>query len=497
VRLLRRAAGAHGLLALAWICCAWGSLAAGPAARTVAVLPVKDAVEPAEEPVARAATLPVLPDDHLVLLITSADHRADHLGAAWAGVDIDTPSLDALARRGRLFTQAWGSSTLPVGALAGVLTGTSPRDSGLLDPGHGLADDVPTLARAFAAAGYATLAVLSEASPAGDPGLAQGFDTVRAPQGALRSPAEQVVSLALEELADAPAVPLFLWVHLSDGSWPHEPAPAHLARYHDPADDPRFPGMRPAKIPSELLPAELADVRDLDWPAARYKASLTGLDEALAPLLDHRRVASGTVAYAGVTGLLLGEHGTWFRRLGPYPGALRVPLILAGPGVASGLREGRLVSTLDLGRTLLDGVGAAAVPFPGASLTEDRGNQPVFAIDVGALAVAATDGRHLLVLTLGTRGMPLVFEGRTRGERELYDLTVDPLGERDLATDEGPELDGLSQQLVDWMDGAESLPWAVERGLAPEARAVFRSLGYVKQPTPAPEHPWDISDAAR
>lgn len=445
---------------------------------------------------ARAAA-PSLPDDHLVLLITSADHRADHLGAAWAGVDIDTPSLDALARRGRLFTQAWGSSTLPVGALAGVLTGSSPRDSGLLDPGHGLAADVPTLARAFSAAGYATLAVLSEASPAGDAGLAQGFDTVRAPDGALRSPADEVVSLALAELADAPAGPLFVWVHLADGSWPHQPSPSHLARYHDPADDPRYPGMRPAKIPPELLPPELADVRDLDWPAARYKASLTALDEALAPLLEQPRVASGSVAYVGVTGLLLGEHGTWFRRLGPYPGSLRVPLILAGPGVASGLREGRLVSTLDLGRTLLDGVGAAAVPFPGAALTEDRGSHPVFAIDVGAVAVAATDGRHLLVLTLGTRGLPLVFEGRTRGERELYDLTVDPLAERDLATDEGPELDRLSQQLMDWMGSAERQPWVLQVGLSPEARATFRSLGYVKQPTPAPDEPWDISEAGR
>lgn len=438
----------------------------------------------------------VLPDQQLVLLVTSADHRADHLGVAWSGVDIDTPALDALARRGRLFTQAWGSSTLPAGALAGVLTGMSPRDTGLLDPGHGLADDVPTLARAFAAAGYGTLAVLSEASPAGDAGLVQGFGTVRAPDGAQRSPAEQVVSVALAELASAPPGPLFLWVHLSDGSWPHQPSAAHLARYHDPGDDPRFPGLRPAKIPPELLPTELLDVRDLDWPAARYKASLTALDEALTPLLAHPRVASGTVAFVGVTGLLLGEHGAWFRRLGPYPGSLRVPLILAGPGVPAGLREGRLASTLDLGRTLLDGVGAA-LPFPGASLGDDRGGRPVFAIDVGAVAVAASDGRHLLVLTLGTRGLPLVMEGRARGERELYDLTVDPLGERDLATDEGPELDRLSQQLMDWMGDAEPRPWAVARGLTPEARAAFRALGYVRQPASAPEDPWDTSEAGR
>ena len=432
-----------------------------------------------------------------VLLITASDHRADHLALAFRGIDIDTPNLDALARRGVLFEDALASSNGERPALTAVLTGRSPRDTRVLDPTDRLADAALTVAEVFAARGWATAASLGARDVGPASGLGQGFERLRLPAGATR-PAAEVVTDALALLHGLADRPTFLWVHLADGRWPYPQDSEWMSSYYDARDDPRFERKKRPRVPARVLPRDLREVRDLDWPRAQLKASLSAMDAALAPLLGNARVAQGWVAYSGVTGVLLGAHGLWFKHRGLYPGVLDVPLLLAGPGVPVGQRDERPVSTLSLGRTMLDLTGEGGAGFPGTSLLvePDRGASPErFAVGLGAQAVALDDGRHLLVLTLADSAEPVGLEARGRGQRELYELADDPMAEQDRLEEPSvqQELRELSGRLVSWLEAAEDLGWSLDGTPGPEELERLRDLGYTSIPEPAPAQPWGVS----
>lgn len=451
-------------------------------------------------------------------LVTLHAHRGDHLGLAFQGVDIDTPTLDGLAERGVLFTRARSSTDLTVGALAALQTGHSPRDTLLLSPGDRLAPAAVTLAERFASAGVTTLLVSGDRrlTPPGA-GLHQGFDVVVGPLEEATWPAERVVAAARELLDLAGEQSVFLWLHLADGAWPHEPDPGLLARYHDPEDDPRFPGLRRPKVVAQTMPPAYRDLRDLAWARARYKARLSGADRALGELLAVPRVAAGVVAVTADHGLSLGEHGIWFKHLGLYPGALHVPLILAAGGAAGGSAGGgaggdaasatggdrglppgtrcsALAPTTDLGATLLSLAGLDRAGVPGTDLRGlvdgSRAPGPVFAVERHGLAAAASEGDILLVYNLRDRRLPHLVEKRLEGEAELYDLGRDWNGEQLLDDDRKAEGQALGFLLQDWLREARDLGWREAGPVDPAVLERLEALGYLgAQPVTAAD-PW-------
>jgi hypothetical protein len=102
-----------------------------------------------------------------------------------------------------------------------------------------------------------------------------------------------------------------------------------------------------------------------------------------------------------------GEHdGCWGHGLTLYREALRVPLLLRGPGVAAGVEE-RPVQLLDLIPTLLDLAGAPAPPdMAGRSLLKGGSNVPNVAVtfSAGPLRWRWREGPR--VVTLHTRPQP-------------------------------------------------------------------------------------------
>jgi arylsulfatase A-like enzyme len=68
-------------------------------------------------------------------------------------------------------------------------------------------------------------------------------------------------------------------------------------------------------------------------------------------------------------GELLGDHND-FGKSKPWQGAIGVPLICAGPGLAVGRSVGRPVGTVDLAATFMDYAGAA--PAPGMTAVSMR-----------------------------------------------------------------------------------------------------------------------------
>src|SRR5712692_5418090 len=122
-----------------------------------------------------AAALPRKPAPN-VLLITIDTVRADHIGC-YGATDVQTPTLDALARDGIRFEHAISQVPLTWPSHAAILTGTYPFQNGVQDfTGQPLAPQFRSVAQAFKQQGYATGAVVSAFVLDRSWGLARGFD---------------------------------------------------------------------------------------------------------------------------------------------------------------------------------------------------------------------------------------------------------------------------------------------------------------------------------
>jgi arylsulfatase A-like enzyme len=399
-----------------------------------------------------------------VLLVTSDTHRGDHLGAAAKGVSVPTPALDALAQRGVLFEDCFAPSHVTLPSHAALFTGTSPRDTAVIDNATPLALEAPTLAEAFQDAGWLTAGAVSLDILAHDnSGLGQGFERLSAPLDTRRG--AETVSVALELLDGAAGRPLFLWVHVADAHAPYDP-PAGPLGY--PAGADAFSG---TPTPGSEPPPWLPEVRDMEYVRALYRGEVAYLDGELARLLDHPRVRSGIVAVTADHGEVLGRHGIWWRHKDLYPDTLHVPLIMAWPGAPAGARVPQPVELLELGRTLLDRAGLTRAAFPGRDLTLPLPAQapPRFAVATNWRSASIQSGEwHLILHLLKSHKV------------ELYHRALDPWCETDLVLQEPARAKALRAELVAWL--AEAAPgWAGERNDDPEALARLAELGYADQ----------------
>ena len=432
------------------------------------------------DPVAVAVTPPVLvrpaPRPPTVLLITSDTHRADHLRAAGLGVDVDTPHLDALAAWGTLFEDAHSPTNITRPAHVSLFTGVHVRDHGIVDNVSRLADAAPTLAEAFHARGWATLAAVSAKHLAPGPsGLGQGFDAMAAPESG-ESDVFDAVAACLALLEEAKGRPAFVWLHLFDAHAPYLPRGAWRDRYWDPGRDPADPAL--PKPPRR--PRWAKEVRDLSYLAALYRAEVSALDERLAAVLGHPRLASAVTAFTADHGEHLGVEDGFFGHLWLDRDDLHVPLVLAGPGVPAGARSTAPVTIEHVGRTLLDLAGLDRVPFPGRNLLADPGPGPVhrFAVARNGESVSAERGGWLLVRDLVDRseGSPLLL--LVAGRERLFDLRADPSCRNDLLGAEPARAADLRRALDGFLGERRELAWGIERSPTSAEQAELEALGY-------------------
>jgi len=435
-----------------------------------------------------------------LVLITSDTHRADHLGAAPGSVDVATPTLDALAARGVLFSDCLATTNVTNPSHAALLSGLHPAETGILHNSLPLGERAATLAEAFAAAGWRTAAVVS-ARHLGHPtsGLGQGFDRMSWPDGGGSRSAEDSLPLAQAALDAADGRPLFLWVHLFDAHGPYKP-PARWARRYWPDDsDPYDEQLPEPEVPASVLPPELSGLRDFSWPAAAYRGEVSRLDEALAPLLARGRVADGLVALTADHGESFGQHGIWFTHAGLYPESIHVPLVIAFPGASAGRVSDTPVGHLDLAATLLELAGVDARGVPGRSFAAlARGGAvssgPRFALSAHGFSASVTDDGWHLVLHLRDQRQRQMTSSFERHQVQLYDLRADPGCTQDLWREELPRARALRRGLVTWLASRQDLDLAGELVQDAERAAQLRELGYLEDTSAGPSELW-VSDS--
>jgi len=384
-----------------------------------------------------------------IILISIDTLRADHLHAyGYRGVG--TPNIDALARDGVLYQNAWSHCPLTLPSHLSMLTGLLPPEHGVRDnAGYRFDSKVhPTLASLLRDNGYATGAAVSAYVLRAATGANAGFDDYDdaigvvdgAPLGALQRSGRITEAIAERWIDAHQTKPFFYFLHIYEPHTPYQPT-------YD------------------------ADVAASDAIAGSLLAHLKqrGIyDDALIILTsDH---GEGLMDHGEA------EHGVFL-----YREDLRVPLIVKVPHAASHGRIAAQAQLIDIAPTVLDAAGVATLPaMHGRSLLRGSG--------VGSRgsegASASSDTRTSYAesfyprIHLGWSELRSVVRGSLHvidaPKPEVYDLRADT-GERNNVADRERRVFAELRDLARATSGSFAAP---ERVDAEEAKKLA-ALGYV------------------
>ena len=255
---------------------------------------------------------------------------------------------------------------------------------------------------------------------------------------------------------------LFLWVHLFDPHAPYAPPAPWAARFAD----------RP------------------------YDGEIAFADSELARLLAHPRLARAASADALLVmaiadhGESLGEHGESSHGMLLYESTVRVPWIVAGPGVRPGVRVAEPVSQTDLFPTALAllGVEDGPTPIDGANLAERLRNvRPESADGSGS---PGREGDRMVyaetrvpLYAYGWSALRALIAGRFKlieaPAPELYDVVADGPEARDLYRTERARASTLEQTMATRFGTSDQPPRESRAAPDPASDAALRTLGYV------------------
>ena len=247
---------------------------------------------------------------------------------------------------------------------------------------------------------------------------------------------------------------------------PATPAPRHAEA---------FPGLAAPRVPS-LGEVDVSDkpawVRDqveigpdevalIDAHHGLRMRSLLAVDDLVAAVTDALR-ATGTLedtylVFTSDNGFHLGEHRIGYGKRTPYEEAIRVPLLVRGPGVPAGRVAEELALNVDLAPTFAELAGAEVPAFvDGRSLVPLlSGGQPAAWRQVGLVETFErrkdSGSSQTSVPAFGAlRTVDLSYVEYATGERELYDLRADPYQMENLAESADPAaLERLSARLAE------------------------------------------------
>ncbi|MFQ5748389.1 MAG: sulfatase [Planctomycetota bacterium] len=467
---------------------------------------------PALPAAGRAPTPP--PQGPDVVLISVDTLRADAL----TDPATPMPALDALKSRGLSAAYALAPAPSTVPSHVSMLSGRSPLRHGAWGNSGRVPPDLPMLADAFGKRGWRTAAVVSNGMLRARNGFARGFEafadisTTRSarllarrnvwldwllPKGwsnrlfdaltnrrrAARSlvEGEKTVAVALDYLQNLEAgpVPFFLFCHFID---PHAP-------YAPPGVDLTAPGLLPtryakAQLGNRRLPDAVEEDLRSGIPEAReaaavlhrlYQQEVAAVDGFLGRLLA-RIEASGrptVILFTADHGEQFGEHDRMEHADSVFETLLRVPFLLAGPGVPASVTLDPPPHLEDIAPTLLGlaGIPAPAGRFDGVDLLHRPARRGSYWSWMPHRFALRKDGWKLA----GSfeRGP----DGYSKVEaRALFHLPEDPRETTDLAAREPARTAALLEEARKLLSRARV---GSRSEMTPEFQALLQQMGYV------------------
>ena len=220
---------------------------------------------------------------------------------------------------------------------------------------------------------------------------------------------------------------------------------------------------------------------DLRHLIALYDAEIRQLDNNIGMFfaaMESRGLLGDTVV------IVTSDHGEEFLDHGGvlhgqtlYDELVRIPLIMAGPGVPEGKSVEQQVQAIDVMPTILDLCGVE-IPSAaqGRSLVPLIREQDPEWTEVAFIEADWRNRKHDIKRAIRTGRYKLYYD-RLSGSEELYDLVADP-GEKNNILKMRPEIaDQLRKQLRQWMATDRGKPVPIE--LTEKETERLRALGYL------------------
>jgi arylsulfatase A-like enzyme len=453
-------------------------------------------------------TAPSRPD---IVVVMTDQQRYDTIAALGASY-AHTPNIDRLVACGTSFTQCHVTAPSCVPCRASVFTGQYPHTNGVLANGQSWSRTwVPRLtARGYHAVSIGKMHTVPYDAPAGfheriivenkdryldGRWFLDDWDKAFGAQGLVKQQRElyrklpdygerlgafewnlpehmhpdvYVGRMARWHLRTKPIEkPLFMVVGFPGPHPPYDPTPEFAQKWlARPAPLPE-----PSRAELDALPEPFKEKRRHDvevdhdsvaWSLdpsreslqrlrAYYAANMEMIDREVGLLMETlEEVGRGDaiVVFCSDHGDCLGDHGL-SQKWAPYEEVTRVPLIVAGPGVAQGARVDGLVQLFDIAPTILEWAGAEADPdMEAVSLTPALSGAPfagrahVFCEQAGD--VNFTGARFMTMVRSATHKLVHFLD---HDEGQLFDL-ASPEGETRNLWD-APDAAGAKAALLD------------------------------------------------
>jgi arylsulfatase A-like enzyme len=457
-----------------------------------------------------------------ILLITADTMRADY--ASLYGGPAPTPVLEELARRGARFDSAISLAPWTVPSLSGLFSSKYPPSvsSGVRGeeraqeltlygqiPAYWLGEEGHSFPERVRDLGYDTAAFVSNFAMRKQRWLIDGFDRhlimapvlekldgpfVKSPflRSMLRSlwPSlyelrpfdytRPVTELATGYLRSQKHRPFFLWAHYVD---PHTP-------YDPPAEFRSMSG----SFPFYPYEKQRHGWDERDYVRSLYAAEISYVDDSIGKVLrtlEALGLSDQTyVVFASDHGEELWDHAGFGHGHSMFDELLHVPLVIAGPGIAT-QTIAKTVSFIDLLPTMADWLGIAADPsWRGTSWAGalrrgsfPPGESPVFAQSTGVLPPPPEPLQAVIL------GRYKLIRGMESGTLRLYDRSADPLEQNNRAGAHPRIVAQMKAALDRW---SKSFPVSFEVFAAegqeleadPEMIENLKALGYLPSDSP-------------
>jgi arylsulfatase A-like enzyme len=348
-----------------------------------------------------------------VVLITVDALRADHVGA-YGYPRAVTPNIDALARRGVRFGRAYAQAPHTSFSVASMLTGKYYPTIARLAPG----DPHDPIAEILRRYGWKTAAFYPPAVFFTDAFKLKAYE-----DNNFRFEYVKYEFLDAFERLDQIAAffdqekprKTFLWLHLFE---PHEPYDAR-------------PGYSYGK-------------NDID----RYDSEIAYTDAAVGKLLAYleKRRPGAVVIVTADHGEEFDEHGGRYHGRTLYEEQVRVPLIIAVPGVPPRVVEGP-VELIDITPTIL---GLLDLPIPARMRGTDLG--PWLATPPAANARLPPAFAEVADTRMVVSGTDKIICELNWGYCSYYDLRLDPGEQKNLAEERPERVAAIKHLLDEWLD---------------------------------------------
>jgi arylsulfatase A-like enzyme len=438
---------------------------------------------------------PAQPDQPNIVVVLVDTLRADRL-SSYGYEEISTPHIDALAARGLRYEYGYSSSAWTMPSTASVLTGMSPPEHGVGFSGsYYLADSVTTLAESFQEEGFTTCGIATNPLIAPSRNFNQGFEYFETHNWA---PSYKVYQSVADWVRANAGKQFFLYVHYTDPHFPYVPTPEALAKVD---------AVQPENLVTPnvtiTLPAWYANPDETSeailetnaYLSKMYDAQVIDVDQAVGHLvstLEELGILDNTII------VLTSDHGEEFLEHGwsghhaqLYDESVRIPLILAGPGIPQGETRDVRVENRWLGGTLLRAAGLGVPPsFEGPDLISEEGEQeagdsPVFQTnskgwwaDLETKTAYKLGAQHAMLY----RGWRLIWRPSVEGHEaidSLFDLTQDPGSLVDIANEHPDKVLKMRDLIRTWIrEGREKSMELVPAMAA--TKELLEGIGYIE-----------------